>query len=72
MRERISEQRKQPIAELFGHMAAHAHHLRRGSIKIGANEVAPLLGIELRRNAGRTHQIAEHHREIAALAGSLG
>ena len=49
-------------------MTAHLRHRRRGGIEIGADEVAPLLGIELRGNAGRTHQIAEHHREIAALA----
>ena len=51
-------------------MAAHLRHRRRGGVEIGADQVAPLLGIEPRGNAGRTHQIAEHHREIAALAGT--
>ena len=71
LRHRIAEQRHQPVAELLGDMAAHLRHRRRGGIEIGADEIAPLLGIELRGNAGRTHQIAEHHREIAALAGGL-
>ena len=51
-------------------MAAHLRHRRRGGVEIGADEIAPLLGIELRGNAGRTDEIAEHHREIAALAGN--
>ena len=68
MRHRIAEQRHQPVAELLGDMAAHLRHRRRGGIEIGADQVAPLLGIKLRGNAGRTDQIAEHHREIAALA----
>src|SRR5579864_3268219 len=49
-------------------MAAHLGHRRRGGVEIGADEIAPLLGVELRRNAGRADQIAEHHREIAPLA----
>jgi hypothetical protein len=38
---------------------------RRGGVEIGADEVASLLGIKLRGNAGRTYQIAEHHRWTA-------
>ena len=72
MRHRIAEQRHQPVAELLGDMAAHLVDRRRSGVEIGADEVAPLLGIELRGNAGRADQIAEHHREIAALAGHFG
>ena len=72
LRHRIAEQRHQPVAELLGDMAAHLRHRRRGGIEIGADQIAPLLGIEPCGNAGRIHQIAEHHREIAALAGSFG
>ena len=72
MRDRIAEQRQQPVAELLGDMAAHLGHRRRGGIEIAADKVAPFLGIELRGNAGRAHQIAEHHREIAALASGFG
>jgi hypothetical protein len=55
VRERIAEQRHQPVAELFGHMAAHLRHRRRGIVEISVDEVTPLLGIELSRNAGRIH-----------------
>ena len=72
MRHRIAEQRHQPVAELLGDMAAHLRHRRRSGIEIGADKVAPFLGIELRGNPGRADQIAEHHGEIAALADSLG
>ena len=68
LRHRIAEQRHQPVAQLFGDVAAHLRHRRRGGIEIGADQIAPLLGIKLRGNAGRTHQIAEHHREVAALS----
>ena len=71
VRHRIAEQRHQPVAQLLGDMAAHLGDRRRGGIEIGADEVAPFLGIELRGNAGRTDQVAEHHREIAALAQRL-
>jgi hypothetical protein len=37
-------------------------------VEISVHEVAPLLGIKLRGNAGRTNEIAEHHREVAAFA----
>jgi hypothetical protein len=70
--ERIAEQRQKPVAELLRHMAAHLRHCRRCGVKIGADEVAPLLGIELRGNAGRADQIAEHNREITPLAGGFG
>jgi hypothetical protein len=35
------------------------------------HQIAPFLGIEFRGCAGRVHQIAEHHRDITALAGSF-
>ena len=72
VRHRIAEQRHQPVAELFGDMAAHFGNRSRSGVEIGADQVAPLLGIELRGNAGRADQIAEHDREIAALAGGFG
>ena len=72
LRDRIAEQRHQPVAELLGDMAAHLRHRRRSGIEISADQVAPLLGIELRGNAGRADEIAEHHREIAAFARGFG
>jgi len=55
VRERVAEQRHQPVAELFCHMAAHLHHRGRGVVEISVYEVTPLLGIEPCRNAGRIH-----------------
>ena len=71
VRDRIAEQRQEAIAEFLGHMAAHLGDRRRGGIEIAGDEVAPFFGIELRGDAGRADQIAEHDREIAALAGRL-
>ncbi len=68
VRNRIAEQRHQPVAELLGDMPAHLRHRRRGGIEIGADEIAPFLGVEPRGDAGRIHQIAEHHGEVTALA----
>src|SRR5262245_42511050 len=71
LRHRMTEQHHQPVAQLLGDMAAHLPHCSAGGIEISADEVAPFFGIELRGNAGRTDEIAEHHRDIAALAGGL-
>jgi len=51
----IAEQRHQPVAELFCHMAAHLRHRRRRVVEISVHEVTLLLGIEPSRNAGRVH-----------------
>src|SRR5215472_1634181 len=53
-------------------MAAHLSHCRRGRIEVGTDQIAPFLGIELCGDASRAHQIAEHHREVTALAGGFG
>jgi hypothetical protein len=71
VRERIAEQGHQPVAELFGDVAAHLHRCRRCVVEISVHQVTPFLGIELRGDSGRTDEIAEHHREVAALAGGF-
>src|SRR6516165_4493502 len=53
-------------------MAAHLGHGFICGIEIRADEIAPLLRVELRRDAGRAHQIAEHHRDVTALASNVG
>jgi hypothetical protein len=68
---RIAEQRHQPVAEFFGDLAPHLRDRRRSGIEIRTNQVAPLFGIELGGNAGRIHQIAEHHRDMPPLARSF-
>ena len=68
----IAEQRHQPIAEFLGDFAAHFHDRSRSGIDICPDQVAPFLGIESCRDAGRIHQIAEHDRDMPAFAGSFG
>ena len=72
VRQRIAEQTHQPVAELLRDVAAHFGDRSGSGVEIGTHEVAPFLGIELRGDRGRAHQIAEHHREIAALTGGFG
>ena len=71
LRHRITEQRHQPIAQLFGDVAAHLRHCGRGGIQIRADQIAPVLGIKPRRDASRTNKIAEHHRDMSALANGF-
>jgi hypothetical protein len=51
----------------IGDVTSHFRNRGRSGVKIGPDEITPLLGVELRGNPGRTHQVAEQHREIAAL-----
>jgi hypothetical protein len=44
---------------------------RRGGIQIRADQIALLLGIKPRRNAGRTNEVAEHHRDMPTLANGF-
>ena len=71
LRHRITEQRHQPITQFFGDVAAHLRHCGRGGIQIRADQIAPVLGIKPRRDAGRTHKVAEHHRDMSALANGF-
>ena len=38
-----------------------------GGVEIGSDEIAPILGVERGREAGRSDQIAEHHCDRTAL-----
>ena len=67
LRLRIAEEGHQPVAELLEHMAAEPRHRRRGLVEIGVDEVAPVLGVELRREARRADEVAEHDRDRPAL-----
>ena len=71
LRLRIAEQGHQPVAELLQHMAAETGHRRRGLVEIGADEIAPVFGVEPRGKGGRADEIAEHHRDRPALGRSL-
>jgi hypothetical protein len=68
---RISEQRHQLVAELLGDFATHLRHCRRRGIEISANQIAPFFSVELRGDTRRIHQIAEHRRDVPALANGF-
>ena len=67
LRLRIAEERHQPVAELLQHVAAKIGHRLRRLVEIGVDEVAPVLGVELRGEARRADKIAEHHCDRTAL-----
>ena len=53
-------------------MTAHFGNRGGGCIELGADQIAPFLGIKLRGNRRRADQVAEHDRKVTALAGGLG
>ena len=63
----IAEQRHQPVAELLQHVAAERSHGGRGGVEVTPHQIAPVLGIELRREARRAHEVAKHDRDRTAL-----
>ena len=69
LRLRIAEQRHQPVAELLEDMAAERSHGGRGGVEVAPHQIAPVLGVEPRREAGRADEVAEHHRDRPALSG---
>ena len=60
---------EQPVAEVLGDGSAEAHHGAGGDLLVQPDEVAPLLGVELLRRRRRGDEVAEQHRQLAALAG---
>src|ERR1700722_17179744 len=72
LRDRVSEQSYQPVAERLGDTTAHLRHRGRGSVEVGAEQNAPVLDVETGRKAGRSDKIAEHHGDGAALGRNLG
>jgi hypothetical protein len=68
----VAEQGHQPVADFLCDMAAHFRDSCGSNIEIGTDEIAPFFSVELCGNTGRIHQIAEHHRDMPALAHGLG
>ena len=64
----VAEQRHQRVTHFPGDVAAQLIHHRRSRVEIIAQQVAPVLGVQPRRNPGRIHQIAEHHGKITPLS----
>src|SRR6185437_16326667 len=49
-------------------MPAKFGHGGRSRIEIGADEIAPVLGVKARRETRRADEIAEHHRDRTPLS----
>ena len=58
----------QPIAQVLRHMPRVAFDHVPAGLLISTHHLAQLLRIEFAREFGRTDQVAEHDRELAALA----
>jgi hypothetical protein len=69
LRHRIAEQRHHPVAQLLGDLAAHFRDRNRSGAEISADQVAPLFSVQLRGDARRVQQIAEHYYDMTSLAG---
>ena len=67
MRPRITEVGEHPVAHVLGDMAVPLLHPFGAAFLIGPDQRAHVFGIEPRRQFGRAHQIAEHHRQLPPL-----
>lgn len=63
-RQRIAEIDQDPIAHVFGDKAVEAADRGGDAAMIGADHIAQILGIELRRERRRADQIDKHDRDI--------
>ena len=71
LRDRVPKQRHQTVAELLGDTPTHlGDRLRRG-VEIGADQIAPILGVEPRGETRRVDKIAEHHSDRAMFRRGL-
>ena len=63
----ISEVDEQPVPQILGHVSLELlDHIDAHLLEL-ANDVAPVLGVELRRMRGGSDQIAERHRDLTVL-----
>ena len=67
MGSRVAEIDQHAVAHILGDKAIEPRDNRRHRAVIGADQVAQILRVELRRKRGRTDEIAEHHRQLSAL-----
>ena len=65
----IAEIDQHAVAHIFGDIAAEAGDHLGGAFVVGGDDLAQIFRIEPGRERGRADQIAEHHRELAALGG---
>ena len=67
MRLRIAEIDQHPVAHVFGDKAVKAADRIGDGVVVGADQLAQILRVKTRRERGRADEIAEHHRQLAAL-----
>ena len=65
---RVAEVDEQAVAQVLRHVTVEALDHPGGGLLVAPEDLAPVLRIEPRRQSRRVHQIAEEHRELAALA----
>jgi hypothetical protein len=64
----IAEIRKNAVAHVFGDETAVTLDHSRATTMVCADDFPQVLRIEPRRQGGRAHEIAEHHRELTAFS----
>jgi hypothetical protein len=67
---RIAEVGEHAIAHVLGDKPARLANHFRAALMIGTHDLSHILGVEPSRKRCRTHKIAEHDRELAALSRS--
>ena len=67
----IAEISQHAVAHILGDEPPGLGDLLGAATVIGADDLAHILGVKPRRKRGRAHEVAEHHRELAALGGIM-
>ena len=62
----IAKVHQQAIAQILRNIPVKALDHRGAGLLVGPHHVAPVFRVELPGQAGRVHQVAEQHRELAA------
>ena len=68
VRLRVAEVGEDAVAQVLRDVPAEALDGARGRALIRADDLAQVLGIELRRQLGRAHEVAEEDRELPAFS----
>src|SRR5215831_5903039 len=68
MRSRVPKVREHPIAHILRDKSTGLGDLLCAAAVIRADDLAHVLGVEARRECGRTHKVAEHDRELSAFS----
>ena len=71
VRHRIAEERQHAVAEILRDVAGVVKNDPCAPLVIDAQDVAPLFGVQPFGQLRRTHQVAEHDRDLAPVRGDL-